>query len=304
MRELSVAFETSDTMRVLVLSALLACVSAAPSHLVPIGLAALPVAALPVAVPTVPSGDLQAALIDAQVKINDQAQELVDQARARAELVVENQNEGVPEANDLVKEKSEEAFWAAEEKKWQALNEAQVAAAKLDASVSSNIAAYKDAQVFPYAAIGSPMIAPVVPNAAGASAVSSGEEKADVKSADASEVKSAEGEVKSEAISEIKSEDKESVEVGAADVKSADMMKADGVMAAEMMKEDAIAELKKLDLSLQALKTVYPSPVAVAPSIISSPIAYSAYKGFPVAAVAYPGQFYAPTGSLFIKHAW
>ncbi|XP_049882854.1 pupal cuticle protein PCP52-like [Pectinophora gossypiella] len=117
-------------MRVLILTALLACASAAPSGVVP--LAALPAA------PTIDPGDIQAAAINAQVQVEDQARAAVDSARDLNERVVEDNNEKVVEADSQIKEKTEEAFWSIEDKKWQALNAVQTAEAKLDGAVASN----------------------------------------------------------------------------------------------------------------------------------------------------------------------
>ncbi|CAH2264193.1 jg22460 [Pararge aegeria aegeria] len=127
----------------LILSALIACVSAAPSVLSPSPYAALSagpwgVAPLLVA-PSSSLGDIQAAVIDAQVKVADQARFLSDQAKDAAEKTIEDQNQRVVNANDWAKEKSEEAYWAAEEKKWQALNEAQIAKARLASSIANDV---------------------------------------------------------------------------------------------------------------------------------------------------------------------
>ncbi|XP_072937499.1 uncharacterized protein [Epargyreus clarus] len=134
-------------MRVLILSALLACAAAAPSNLF---YAAFP--AVPVAIP--PAGDIQAAAIDAQVKAEDQARAVADRARELAEQAAENQNEGVIEGNDLVKEKSEEAFWSAEEQKWQALDALKTAEAQVDAAAASNSPALARSSFIPYVASG------------------------------------------------------------------------------------------------------------------------------------------------------
>ncbi|XP_047524125.1 pupal cuticle protein PCP52-like [Pieris napi] len=122
-------------MRVLVLSALFACAAAAPSYLnLPI-VGPIVTFAAPL---TVPAGDVQAAVINAQVRLTDEARAIADQARELQEQVIENRNEGVIEANDLAKEKSEELFWSAEEKKWQALEATQTAEAALDGTLSNN----------------------------------------------------------------------------------------------------------------------------------------------------------------------
>ncbi|KAJ2939342.1 hypothetical protein O0L34_g13440 [Tuta absoluta] len=115
-------------MRVLILPAILAVALAAPSGELK---DAAPLAVLPVVTPTIDPGDIQAAAINAQVAAEDQA-------RAFADKIVEENNEKVIESDSLVKEKTEENFWAVEDKKWQALDAVQTAAAKIDGAVASN----------------------------------------------------------------------------------------------------------------------------------------------------------------------
>jgi hypothetical protein len=68
-------------MRVLILSAILACAASAPSAPV---LAIAPI--IPAALPTLSPGDLQAAAIDAKVQAEDQARAIADQARLAADV--------------------------------------------------------------------------------------------------------------------------------------------------------------------------------------------------------------------------
>ncbi|KAI5643636.1 hypothetical protein NE865_04227 [Phthorimaea operculella] len=115
-------------MRVLILPVIFAVAAAAPSGELN---EAAPLAVLPVVTPTIDPGDIQAAAINAQVAAEDQA-------RAAADKIVEENNEKVIESDSLVKEKTEENFWSVEDKKWQALDAVQTAAAKIDGAVASN----------------------------------------------------------------------------------------------------------------------------------------------------------------------
>ncbi|CAG5053135.1 unnamed protein product [Parnassius apollo] len=139
MRAIS-SFETSCTMRVLILTAaLLACTTAAPSGAFfgPIAHIAYSAVTIPSVVPTISPGDLQAAEINAKVQVEQQAQAAADKARELAEQATEKQDEGIIEANDLAKERAEESFWAAEEQKWQALDALKTAEAQIDGSLAS-----------------------------------------------------------------------------------------------------------------------------------------------------------------------
>ncbi|XP_045508415.1 pupal cuticle protein PCP52-like isoform X2 [Colias croceus] len=140
----SISSHPASTMRVLVLSAIFACAAAAPSYLAQVPLQPLVAQAVHVpaisAVPAVPvsADDLQAAAINAQVKAEDHARSIADKARELAEQAVENQQEGIIEGTDLAKERSEEAFWAAEDQKWQAIDAAQTAQAAIGGALASN----------------------------------------------------------------------------------------------------------------------------------------------------------------------
>ncbi|CAG4963513.1 unnamed protein product [Colias eurytheme] len=125
-------------MRVLVLSAIFACAAAAPSYLAQVPLQPLVAQAVHVPAVPVPADDLQAAAINAQVKAEDHARSIADKARELAEQAVENQQEGIIEGTDLAKERSEEAFWAAEDQKWQAIDAAQTAQAAIGGALASN----------------------------------------------------------------------------------------------------------------------------------------------------------------------
>ncbi|XP_039747572.1 pupal cuticle protein PCP52-like [Pararge aegeria] len=284
----SVAVDNAK-MRVLILSAILACVAAAPSGLFPYGAfpiaPASPYAAFPFApvspyaalsvapvlvAPEVPAGDIQAAAIDAQVKIADQARSLADQARELAEQAAENKDEGVDESNDLAKARSEEAFWASEEKKWQALNEAQIAEARLASAAA-------------------------------------------VETAPEAEEKS---EIKSEA-AEVKSEDK--MEMKATEIEKPAEPEMKGAEMKEAEKKDDTVEVKaapeasKPEDPFAAYKSPVLSPIAIAPGFnfqpYVAPISYqAAYRSsYPIAAVqpnhpAFPYSIYQP--AIAVKHAW
>ncbi|KAL0809782.1 hypothetical protein ABMA28_011278 [Loxostege sticticalis] len=141
-------------MRVLILSAaLLACASAAPSGAV---IGHLPIAALP----TVNPGDLQGALIDAKVQTEDYLRSIAEKQREAVEQVVD-QNEKVVEAVDQAKERSLEAFWANEDKKWQALDAVQTAQAQIDGQIASSSDAVAKSLVVPTVQVTSPVVAPV-----------------------------------------------------------------------------------------------------------------------------------------------
>lgn len=192
-----------------------------------------------------------------------------------AEQAAENQNEGVVESIDLGKEKSEEAFWAAEEKKWQAVNEAQIAEARNAALLAGNAEVKSDAAIVPG----------IKSNSESGVAVES-----------AAEAKP-EAAVKSEAISEVK-EETEAV------VKSAEEKPAE--KAESEKKEDLLASaksalddaLKAQNLAIQAYNSaIFPSGVAVAgvPAGLAvvpaaaigyqsvAPFSYqAAYRSFPI----------------------
>ncbi|XP_059058864.1 LOW QUALITY PROTEIN: pupal cuticle protein PCP52-like [Achroia grisella] len=127
----------SCEMRVLVLSAFFACAAAAPSGALFGTLTPLTVPII-ANIPTISPGDIQAAAIDAKVKVEDAIRAVADRNRELFDQAIENQNEKVIEVNDLLKEKSQEAFWSAEDTKWQALTALQTAEAKIDGTVASN----------------------------------------------------------------------------------------------------------------------------------------------------------------------
>ncbi|XP_075988007.1 pupal cuticle protein PCP52-like isoform X2 [Anticarsia gemmatalis] len=155
-------------MRVLIISALLAYAAAAPSGIVaPLIYHSV---AIPASVPTISPGDIQAAAIDAQVKINDLARAAADKAQELADQAVENVNEKVVTDVNQANEKSLEAFWSNEDKKWQALDALKTAEAQIDGAAASNAqvnAKIAVGGVVPYVAAVpaplSPVIAPIPP---------------------------------------------------------------------------------------------------------------------------------------------
>ncbi|XP_034838609.1 pupal cuticle protein PCP52-like [Maniola hyperantus] len=261
-------------MRVLIVSALLACASAAPSvlnylpytafPLAPVApyaaLPVAPVAVAPIVAPEVPAGDIQAAAIDAQVKANDEAQALADKARELQEQAAENIDEGVAEANDITKEKSEEAFWAAEEKKNQELNEAQIAEARLAAEAAKEIA---------------------MPESA--------EEK--------SEIKSEATEAKTEEKMELKAEEAEKP----VEAEMKEMEKKDDTVEVKA----AAPEAPKPEDPFTAYKSIFPVPIAVGPGFnfqpYVAPISYQAAYRSPFPVATFP-HIYQP--AIAIKHVW
>lgn len=69
-------------------------------------------------------------------------------------------NEKVVEATDQAKERSLEAFWENEDKKWQALDAAQTAQAQIDGQLASSSDAVAKSLVVPTVQV-SPVVAPV-----------------------------------------------------------------------------------------------------------------------------------------------
>ncbi|XP_050343791.1 cuticle protein 1-like [Nymphalis io] len=112
-------------------------------HAAPLTVAAAPVAvahAAAVAVPTISSGDIQAAAIDAHVETADHARATVDTIR---------------QINDQAAEIQGRAINAAEDHAWKAVNAAQTAAAQIDgaaANASPTIARQIAGQVAPVVA--------------------------------------------------------------------------------------------------------------------------------------------------------
>uniref|UniRef100_A0A2H1V4Z4 SFRICE_013636 n=1 Tax=Spodoptera frugiperda TaxID=7108 RepID=A0A2H1V4Z4_SPOFR len=157
-------------MRVLIVSALFAVAAAAPSGLyAPVIVPAVRAVAVPAAIPTISPGDIQAAAIDAQVQAQDQAQAAVDKARELAEQANENINEKAITDATTANEQNLEAFWSAEDKKWQAVDALKTAEAQIDGAVASNannLAKSAVSGVVPYvAAVGpvAPIVAPIPP---------------------------------------------------------------------------------------------------------------------------------------------
>lgn len=141
----------------------MAYASGAPSGVI-LGPLAPAVAIAPV--PTISSGDVQAALINTKVSIDDATQAAQDQARELTEQVIEDQSDKIVEQTDLVKERSLENFWANEELKWQALDRLETAEAQLDgARASSADAIAKSVISTPLLAIPAIPAAPVLENA-------------------------------------------------------------------------------------------------------------------------------------------
>ncbi|XP_022817332.1 pupal cuticle protein PCP52-like [Spodoptera litura] len=158
-------------MRVLIVSALFAVAAAAPSGLyAPVIVPAVRAVAVPAAIPTISPGDIQAAAIDAQVQAQDQAQAAADKARELAEQANENINEKAITDATGANEQNLEAFWSAEDKKWQAVDALKTAEAQIDGAVASNANNLAKSAVsgvaVPYvAAVGSvaPIVAPIPP---------------------------------------------------------------------------------------------------------------------------------------------
>ncbi|VVC91910.1 pupal cuticle protein PCP52-like [Leptidea sinapis] len=276
-------------MRVLFLSALFACAAAAPSYIAPFPYAIPAVFPAGFAVaPTVPSGDVQAAVVDTQVKIEDQARAFNDQARELAEQAVENQNEGVEVANDLSKEKAEEAFWSAEEQKYRALNEAQIAEAVRDGAMASNADSFAKSSLGYVAGVVPGVVpvasVPITPVVAGAPESKAEEAKPEVK-------KTAEEE-KPAKLEEKKEESADTVET-VAETKTAAEIKTE----AEAPKTEN-AEMNKVQT------VVHPVPLGLAPysyQAIVPPMgavrAQVGLRGYPIIPSFQPIQapFYTPT---------
>ncbi|XP_038217637.1 pupal cuticle protein PCP52-like [Zerene cesonia] len=292
----SISSHPASKMRVLVLSAILACAAAAPSYIAPVPL-------LPLQVASVSADDLQAAAINAQVKAEDHARALADQARELAEQAIENQQEGIVEGTDLAKERSEEAFWAAEDKKWQAINAAQTAEAAIGGALASNEAlrsslAYVPGVVPVLSKLGAVAVTPV----AGLSAAVSSDvnvqtaagEVANVKSAEAAEANNAEKPVEAAA------EEKKDAGVQSADVKSAD---AESVEVQAQSADQVAQEAPKTEnVEGKAFHSVvHPVPVGLAPYSYQSIVPNVAYaqvglRSLPVAAFPqFQAPFYTPT---------
>ncbi|CAG9137039.1 unnamed protein product [Plutella xylostella] len=125
-------------MRVLILSALLACAAAAPSGAIitPLASVLAPAVAIPAAIPTIPPGDLEAAAINAQVEAEDRARALADKERELAEQAAAATEDKTVEVVSEVKEKADDSVWTEEEKKWQALEALNVAQAKLQGAMA------------------------------------------------------------------------------------------------------------------------------------------------------------------------
>ncbi|XP_026742171.1 pupal cuticle protein PCP52-like [Trichoplusia ni] len=164
-------------MRVLIVSTLFAVAAAAPSGLfAPAVVPVLKTILVPEAIPTISPGDIQAAAIDAQVKaIDDQvkaqdaAQAAADQARDLADQANENNNEKAITEASAVTEQNLDAYWSAEDKKWQAVDALKTAEAQIDGAVASNAPLFAKAAVkgaLPYiSAVGpvTPIVAPIPP---------------------------------------------------------------------------------------------------------------------------------------------
>ena len=126
--------------------------------------------AVPAAIPTISPGDIQAAAIDAQVQAQDQLQAAADKARELADQASENVNEKVITDSTAGEEQNLEAFWSAEDKKWQAVDALKTAEAQIDGAVANNAnllaKSAVSGAVIPYvAAVGpvSPIVAPIPP---------------------------------------------------------------------------------------------------------------------------------------------
>lgn len=195
-----------------ILSAILACAAAAPSTIfgaAPVAIPGIPALA---AIPTISPGDLQAAAIDAKVQAEDLIRATADKNLEIAGQIIEGQSEKTLEAKNLVNEKSQEAFWEVEDKKWQALTALQTAQAKLEGIVASNANLLGQTVLVP---------APIVPVPGGPIAygalVKSGEKieekKEEAVKTEQAAVQSAEATVKA---TEAKPEEKDSVQIEAA----------------------------------------------------------------------------------------
>lgn len=116
-----------------VFTAVLAYAVAAPSHLVPFSPLTVGTIAYKAAIP---SGDIQAAAIDAQVKW----QAALEKARQISEQAAENLNVNAYSNVAINEAKLSDAFWANEDKKWQTLDAIKTAEAQLDGAIASNAA--------------------------------------------------------------------------------------------------------------------------------------------------------------------
>lgn len=275
-------------------AAVLACATAAPYGTF--------IAYSPVPLVSIPPGDVQAAAIDAKVQAEDYLRAAGDKARELAEQAVENQNEGVIEANDLAKERAEEGFWASEEKRWQALDALKTAEAQADAAIaSSSSAVAKGAYVVP-GAIVSP--ATVLAPASVAGAVVAEAKSAAPSEEMKEETKKAEGEATA-AVKAAEVENKPAVNVEkpmeAADKESVQVESATAVKSAEAKKEEVSGVV--------ALSQIHPAPVfsnLAAQPWVNAAIAPGSYipglKSFVTPILPnYNGQLINP---VYLRTAW
>ncbi|CAG9794477.1 unnamed protein product [Diatraea saccharalis] len=294
-------------MRVLILSAaLFACATGAPSGAL---VAPLSVVAPAIPVASVNSGDLQGALIDAKVKAEDLVRAAVDQNREAAEQAVESTNDKVMENNDLAKERSLEAFWAGEEKKWQALDALKTAEAQIDGQIASTsditakslVAPAVIAPVVPPAA---PIVAPVAPVVAPVSPYfyTSQVIAPGIKTISTSFVQiQSEAKKAEEKKEEFKAEKPEEAKADSVQIESAD------VKTAEAQPEAKPEE--KLEAAKEESKYIIgQTPLAITPFAFSALKVASPWVSAPIGlvqsdlrTVALPGQLYAPT---VIKTVW
>ncbi|KAL4712241.1 hypothetical protein ACJJTC_011102 [Scirpophaga incertulas] len=276
-------------MRVLILFvAIFACAAGAPSAplLTPIA----PVAAIPLPTAAVNSGDLQAAIIDAKVQTEDLIRAAADHTRENAEQAIAETNEKVIEANDLARERSLEAFWASEEKKWQALDAVKTAEAQLDGQLASTSdTAAKSLVAAPIVAPIGPVVAPIPQYF-----YTPGIVAPTVKIAAQSLIPIPEPSKPQEQKEELKAETPEDQKNDAIKIESADFK------AAEAKPENISGESKYVVANAPIIAPIPLSNLKIASPWLTSPVAL-VQPGLNTVAVPYAGHVLTPT---VIKTVW
>ncbi|CAH0599860.1 unnamed protein product [Chrysodeixis includens] len=294
-------------MRVLIVSALFAVAAAAPSGLYAPVVPVLKTILVPEAIPTISPGDIQAAAIDAQVqaidaqvKAQDAAQAAADQAREIADQANQNINEKAITESSVASEVNLDAYWSAEDKKWQAVDALKSAEAQIDSAVASNAPLLAKAAVkgaFPYiAAVGpvTPIVAPIPPvvyspYVAPYSSVS----------------QSSQTVVSGEAQTEKKEENNEAVVKTAEPVKAEEEKPVEAAENVESAKSDSPA--------FKGIENLNAKPALVAQPLISAPLGLYRYDVAVPALTHVVGQpifKYAPTvqhgvlAPTFVKTVW
>lgn len=97
------------------------------------------------------------------MKIEDDAQLAADRARSLTEEAAQDQKDKVNESTDIAKEKTEEAFWSEEDKKWQAINAVYTAQAQLDGSVANSAHALARSYNYVVPYLHQPVVSPIAP---------------------------------------------------------------------------------------------------------------------------------------------